>query len=127
MVKNPPANVEDARDAGSIPGLGRSPGEGNGNSLQYFCWKILWTEEPGGLYSPWSCKELDMTEQMHAHVHEHTHTDTHTHRHTQTHTKTYTYRHRHTHTHKHTQRHTKTHTYTHTLKRHTHTHTETHT
>ena len=31
-VKNLPAN---ARDAGSIPGLGRSPGEGNGNSLQY--------------------------------------------------------------------------------------------
>ena len=27
----------DARDAGSIPGLGRSPGEGNGNSLQYSC------------------------------------------------------------------------------------------
>ena len=24
-------------------------------------WKIPWTEEPGGLYSPWGCKELDMT------------------------------------------------------------------
>ena len=34
MVKNPPAN---AGDAGSIPGWGRSPGEGNGNSLQYSC------------------------------------------------------------------------------------------
>ena len=33
-VKNPPAN---AGDAGSIPRLGRSPGEGNGNSLQYSC------------------------------------------------------------------------------------------
>ena len=32
MVKSPPAN---AGDAGSIPGSGRSPGEGNGNSLQY--------------------------------------------------------------------------------------------
>ena len=33
-VKNPPAN---ARDAGSIPGSGRSPGEGNGNPFQYSC------------------------------------------------------------------------------------------
>ena len=33
-VKNPPAN---AGDVGSIPGSGRSPGEGNGNSLQYSC------------------------------------------------------------------------------------------
>ena len=37
MVKNPPANSEDTRDAGSIPGSGRSPGEGNGNPLQYSC------------------------------------------------------------------------------------------
>ena len=35
MVKKPPANAGDIRDAGSIPGLGRSPGEGNGNPLQY--------------------------------------------------------------------------------------------
>ena len=34
MLKNPPANAGDPR---SIPGLGRSPGEGNGNSLQYSC------------------------------------------------------------------------------------------
>ena len=34
MVKNPPAS---AGDAGSIPGSGRSPGEGNGNPLQYSC------------------------------------------------------------------------------------------
>ena len=34
MVKNMPAN---AGDVGSIPGLGRSPGEGSGNALQYFC------------------------------------------------------------------------------------------
>ena len=34
MVKNLPANAEDIRDAGSIPGLGRSSGEGNGNALQ---------------------------------------------------------------------------------------------
>ena len=35
MVKYLPANAEDIRDAGSIPGLGRSPGEGYGNPVQY--------------------------------------------------------------------------------------------
>ena len=35
MVKNPPLNGKDIRDTGSIPGSGRSPGEGNGYSLQY--------------------------------------------------------------------------------------------
>ena len=37
MVKNPPANAGDIRDMGSIPGSGRSPGEGHGNPLQYSC------------------------------------------------------------------------------------------
>ena len=37
MVKKPPANAGDIRDAGSISGLGRSPGGGNGNLLQYSC------------------------------------------------------------------------------------------
>ena len=37
MVKNPPANAEDARDAVSMPGLGKSTEEGNGNPLQYPC------------------------------------------------------------------------------------------
>ena len=37
MVKNQSANAEESGDAGSIPGLGRSPREGNGNSLQYSC------------------------------------------------------------------------------------------
>ena len=37
MVKNPPANVGDLRDEGLIPGLGRSPGGGHGNPLQYSC------------------------------------------------------------------------------------------
>ena len=37
VVKNPPASAGDARDMGSIPGLGRSPGVGNGNLLQYSC------------------------------------------------------------------------------------------
>ena len=35
MIKNSLANVGDTKDKGSIPGLGRSPGEGNGNPLQY--------------------------------------------------------------------------------------------
>ena len=39
----------DAGDMGLIPGAGRSPGGGNGNLLQYSCWKIPWTEEPGRL------------------------------------------------------------------------------
>jgi len=37
VVKNPSANTGDAGDVGSIPGLGRSPGGGNGNPLQYSC------------------------------------------------------------------------------------------
>ena len=39
MVKNPPApaNAGDIRDKGSVSGLGRSPGEGHGNPLQYSC------------------------------------------------------------------------------------------
>ena len=37
VVKNPPANVGDIKDLGSIPGLGRSPGGGHGNPLQYPC------------------------------------------------------------------------------------------
>ena len=49
VVKNPPAN---AGDAGAIPGSGRSPGEGNGNPLQYPCLENLMDRgEPGGLQS----------------------------------------------------------------------------
>ena len=35
LVKNPPANAGDLRDVGSVPGLGRSPGRGHDNPLQY--------------------------------------------------------------------------------------------
>ena len=38
-------------DLGSIPGLGRSPGEGNGNHSSILAWRIPWTKEPGGLQS----------------------------------------------------------------------------
>ena len=44
-------NPANARDAGLIPGLGRFPGEGNGNPLQILAWEIPWTGEPGGLQS----------------------------------------------------------------------------
>ena len=37
VVKNPPVNAEDKRDVNSIPGLGRSPGKGHGNPLQFSC------------------------------------------------------------------------------------------
>ena len=37
VVKNLPANAGDSRDVGSVPGSGRSPGEGNGKPLQYSC------------------------------------------------------------------------------------------
>ena len=38
-------------DLGLIPGMERSPGEGNGNPLSIIAWEISWTEEPGGLQS----------------------------------------------------------------------------
>ena len=55
MVKNPTAFPGDLGDPSSIPGLGRSPGEGKGSIFQYSClensWRLPWTEEPGGLQS----------------------------------------------------------------------------
>ena len=41
VVKNPSANARDKRDVGLTPGLGRFPGEGNGNALQYSCLENL--------------------------------------------------------------------------------------
>ena len=48
MVRNLPANIG---DKGSIPGLGRSPGEENGNPLQYSCLGNPMDRGPGGLQS----------------------------------------------------------------------------
>ena len=45
--QNPPANAKDVRDASSIPGIGRSPGEGNSNLLCILAWRIPWTESMG--------------------------------------------------------------------------------
>ena len=62
VVKNLPTNAGDIRDAGLIPGLGRSPGGGHGDPLQYSC-----LENPHGqrslvCYSLEGHKELDTTE-----------------------------------------------------------------
>ena len=54
VVENPPAN---AGDVSSVPKLGRSPGEGNGNSLQYSCMENLMDSNLAG-YSLWSCKRV---------------------------------------------------------------------
>ena len=68
MVKNPPANAGEVGYAGSIPGLGRSPGGGQDNPFQCSC-----LENPHGQrsqmgYSPWGRKESDMAEATeHAH------------------------------------------------------------
>ena len=56
VVQNPPDNAE---DEGLIPGLGRSPGEGNGDPLQYSC---LGNPADRGMgYSPWGCKKSDLS------------------------------------------------------------------
>ena len=69
VVKNLPANAGDVRDVASIPRLGRSPGVGNGNPLQYSC-----LENPHGQrspigYSPRGLEELNTTEQLNNNKH----------------------------------------------------------
>ena len=59
VAKNLPANEG---DMGSTPGWQRSPGEGNGNPLQYSCLKNSMDERSMAGYSPWCCKESEMTE-----------------------------------------------------------------
>ena len=51
VVKNLCASAEDLRDAGSIPGLGGSPGGMHGNRSSIFAWRIPWTEERDRLQS----------------------------------------------------------------------------
>ena len=51
MVKNLPANVGDAGDEGSIPGLGRSLEEEMATLSSILAWSIPWAEDPGGLQS----------------------------------------------------------------------------
>ena len=78
MVKNPPANTGDLRDAALIPGLERSTEAGNGNALQHFCLqnpmdkgkkKSIKKKKSRGQrslagYSSRGCKELDMTDRV---------------------------------------------------------------
>ena len=66
VVKNPPTNERDSGDMGSIPGLGRYPGGGNGNPLQYSCLgnpleRGAWRATVHGV------AESDMTEHTHTH------------------------------------------------------------
>ena len=65
VVKNLPANARDIRDVGSVPGLGRSPGGGNGSRLQYSCLEKQDREGQRSLagYRPKGHKESDMTEE----------------------------------------------------------------
>ena len=69
MVKYPSASAGDAGQEGSIPGLGRSPGGGNSNPLQYSCLGnpmdrgVWWA-----IYMPLGHKESDMTEQLSMHA-----------------------------------------------------------
>ena len=62
-----------AGDPGSITGLGISPGEGNGNSLQFLAWKISWIEGPGGL-QPMGLQRVGHDWATNTHTHTHTHT-----------------------------------------------------
>ena len=64
VVKNLPANSGDTEDVESIPGWRRSPGEGNGNPLQYPCLENPQGQRSLGGYSPWSRKEVDTAEQL---------------------------------------------------------------
>ena len=75
MVKNPPVNAGDTRDVGSIPGLQRSPGEGNGNPLQQSCLENF-MDRGGWQATVHGVAGLDTTEYVHAHTHTHTHTHT---------------------------------------------------
>ena len=62
MVKNPPVNAGDARNAGLISGSGRSPGGGHDNPILVFLPGESHGQRNLAGYSPWGCKELDMTE-----------------------------------------------------------------
>ena len=66
VVKNPPASAGDTGDMGSISRLGRSPGAGNGNPLQYSC-----RENPMDRGAWWAtaCGVAELVRTEHAHTH----------------------------------------------------------
>ena len=73
VVKNLPANVGDIKDLGSIPGLGRSPGGGHGNPLQYSCLENpmdrgAWQATVHGVAKIWTqLKRLSMSVRLFRH------------------------------------------------------------
>ena len=67
MVQSLPGNVGDARDEGSIPEWGRSPGGGNGYPLHHFDWKFS-MDRGAWQASLWDHKESDMTERISRHT-----------------------------------------------------------
>ena len=71
MVNNPPAKAGFARDAGSIPGLGRCLEKEMATHSRILAWKIPWTEEPSRLQPNGVAKSWT---QLSAHTHTHTHT-----------------------------------------------------
>ena len=56
MIKNPPAKTGDTGDIGSMSGLGRFPGGGKSNPLQYFCLEKSHEQRSLADYSPWGCR-----------------------------------------------------------------------
>ena len=72
-MKNLPANVGGARDERLIPGSGRYPGVGNGNSLQYSCLENS-LDRGTERATVHNVSESDMTEHARSHTHTHTHT-----------------------------------------------------
>ena len=67
MVKNPLANAGNIRDIGSILGMGRFPGEGNGNPLQYSCLENAMDREAWGA-TVHGVTELDTIQQLSTHT-----------------------------------------------------------
>ena len=65
VVTAPPVKARVSGDTGSIPGLGRSPGQGNGNPLQYSCLEKSHRQRSLVGYSPWGRKESGAIEHAH--------------------------------------------------------------
>ena len=79
MVKNLPANAGDIRDMGSIPGSGRSPGEGKGYSLQYSCLENPMDRGAWRATVHRVAKSQTKLKRFSTHVRARAHTHTHTH------------------------------------------------
>ena len=68
VVKNPPANAGDVRDAGSIPESRKSPGGGHGNPLQYSCLENPMVREAWQATVHGGCREADRLKQLSIHA-----------------------------------------------------------